>query len=73
MPFGLTNAPATFQCAMNSILAPFLRKFAMFFLDDILIYSSTWSEHLSHIRLVFGKMSEHQFFSKEDQMCFWQN
>jgi hypothetical protein len=65
MPFGLTNAPATFQCAMNSILAPFLRKFAMVFLDAILIYNSTWSEHLSHIQLVFGKMREHQFFLKK--------
>ena len=52
MGFGLCNAPATFQAMMNLVLRPHLRKFVVVFLDDILIFSKTWDEHLDHIRIV---------------------
>jgi hypothetical protein len=41
---------------MNDVLQPFLRRFILFFFDDILIYSSSWSEHLCHVHLVLAKL-----------------
>jgi hypothetical protein len=49
MAFGLIGAPATFQDTMNASLAPVLRKFALVFFHDILIYSSSYADHLSHL------------------------
>ena len=52
MPFRLTNAPATFMRLIDDILQPFTNSFVVVYLDDILIFSQTWEEHLHHIRQV---------------------
>jgi hypothetical protein len=63
MLFGLTNAPATFQTLMNSILRPYVDKFVLVYLDDILIYSNSEGEHREHLRLVLQALCEHQLYA----------
>ena len=52
MPFGLTNAPATFQRFMNDVLKSVIKKFALVYLDDVIIYSKTLDQHITHIEKV---------------------
>jgi hypothetical protein len=70
MPFSLSNTPATFQALMNEVLLPFLRRFVLIFFYDMLIFSSSWSEHICHVHLVFAKLQKHQLFIKRSQCLF---
>ena len=62
MGFGLTNAPATFMSVMNDVLRPFLRKCVIVFLDDILVFSRSWREHLCHVDAVLRALKEDSLF-----------
>ena len=61
MPFGLTNAPSTFQQCMDATLEGLLGDGVADYLDDIIIYSEEWQEHLRKLRLVFDRLLQHQF------------
>jgi hypothetical protein len=63
MPFGITDAPSTFQILMNSIFTPFLRKFVLVFLDDILIYNKSWEEHIQQVDRVLQLLEEHKLYA----------
>ena len=58
MPFGLTNAPAHFSRVMNRIFYDYLFLFMLIYLDDLCIVSSSFEEHLEHLKLVFARLRE---------------
>ena len=64
MSFGLTNAPTTFCNLMNDILFDYLDAFVVVYLDDIVVYSQTLSEHKMHLKKVFQRLKEHKLYVK---------
>ena len=71
MPFGLTNAPAAFMDLMNRVFRPYLDKFVVVFIDDILVYSRSKEEHAEHLRIVLQALREHKLYAKLSKCEFW--
>ncbi|GBG73360.1 hypothetical protein CBR_g13080 [Chara braunii] len=61
MPFGLTNAPATFQAAMTTEFQHMLDRFALIYLDDILVYNRSLDEHVEHLRTVLEQLRQAKY------------
>jgi hypothetical protein len=73
MPFGLINTLATFMDLIDRVFRPYLDKFVVIFIDDILIYSKSPEKHAEHLRLVLEKLREHRLFVKFSKYEFWLN
>jgi hypothetical protein len=71
MSFGLTNAPAYFMNLMNKVFMEYLDRFVVVFIDDILIYSKSDSDHEEHLRLVLQKLRDNQLYAKYSKCKFW--
>ncbi|GKE95390.1 putative reverse transcriptase domain-containing protein [Tanacetum coccineum] len=64
MPFGLTNKPAVFMDLMNRVCKPYLGRFVIVFIDDILAYSKSKEEHEVHLKLVLESLRKEKLYAK---------
>ena len=71
MPFRLTNAPAAFMDLMNRAFSPYLDKFVIVFIDDILVYSGSLEEHAEHLWTALQILRERQLYAKFTKCQFW--
>nr|GEU67403.1 hypothetical protein [Tanacetum cinerariifolium] len=70
MPFGLTNAPAVFMDLMNRMCKPYLDKFMIVFIDDILIYSKNKKEHEEHLKAILKLLKKEELYAKFSKCKF---
>ena len=73
LPFGLKNSPTTFMCLMNSVLNKQLDKFALVFIEDILVYSKSEATQKEHLRIVLQTLKENQLYAKFSKCEFYKD
>ncbi|GJU66497.1 putative reverse transcriptase domain-containing protein [Tanacetum coccineum] len=73
MPFGLTNVPVVFMDFMNRVCKPYLDKFVIVFIDDILIYSRNEKEHEEHLKTILELLKKEELYAKFSKCEFWIN
>nr|GEU87505.1 retrotransposon protein, putative, Ty3-gypsy subclass [Tanacetum cinerariifolium] len=71
MPFGQTNAMAVFMNLMNWVCKPYLDKFMIVFIDDILIYFKREEEHTEHLKLILELLKKEELYAKFPKCKFW--
>ncbi|GKC30049.1 putative reverse transcriptase domain-containing protein [Tanacetum coccineum] len=71
MPYGMTNALAIFMDLMNRVYKPYLDKFVIVFIDDILIYSKSKEEHEEHLKLILELLKKKELYAKFSKCGFW--
>ena len=71
MPFGLTSALAAFMDMINRVFRPYLDRFVVVFIDDILIYSKTEKEHAEHLRIILSTLRQERLYTKFKKCEFW--
>ena len=70
MPFGLTNVLATFMALMNGMFQPYLDKFVIVFIDNILVYSKSKQKHQQHLKVVLQTLRGNQLYAKLSKYKF---
>ena len=70
MPLGLTDAPATFYHLMHNMFLDMLYEYVAMYLDDILVYRESTSEHVEHLLAVFEQLRKHKLYAKHRKCTF---
>ncbi len=73
MPFGLSNSPSVFQAFINDVFRDMLNCWVIVYIDDILIYSDSYKDHVKHVRVVLQRLIAHQLYAKTEKCEFHQS